>query len=310
VRALIVTHMWPSEAAPEAGTFVRDQVDALRRQDGVAVEVARFPRGTRSYLVAAARLRRAGRRFDVVHAHYGLSGWSALAARGRLLVTFHGTDLRHPVVGPLSRLLARLATLPATASASLAHERLRGAGRRRRVTVLPCGVDTGRFRPIDRREARARLGLDRERPYLLFAADPARAVKRHDRAKALAARVPEAKLLALRQVAPADVPLWVNAANAVLVTSDDEGFGLAALEALACDVPVLSTPVGIAPLVLDGVEGALSSPYDEEAWLPLLRAHASAPDPRIPGRTRALLFSSERMAERVLTAYRELCGDR
>ncbi len=46
------------------------------------------------------------------------------------------------------------------------------------------------------------------------------------------------------------MPTWMNAANAVLVTSDNEGFGLVAVEALACDVPVLSTPVGIAPFLL------------------------------------------------------------
>src|ERR671924_362292 len=97
VRVLIVTHMWPSEARPEHGAFVRDQVEALRREPGVEVELRSFPPGSASYLRAAWSLRGAAARsrFDVVHAHYGLSGWSALGARGgRLVVTFHGTDLR------------------------------------------------------------------------------------------------------------------------------------------------------------------------------------------------------------------------
>ncbi len=51
------------------------------------------------------------------------------------------------------------------------------------------------------------------------------------------------------------MPLWVNAANAVLVPSEREGFGLAVLEALACDVPVLATPVGIHPEALASVAG-------------------------------------------------------
>ena len=58
------------------------------------------------------------------------------------------------------------------------------------------------------------------------------------------------------------MPLWVNAANAVVVTSDYEGFGLTCVEALACDVPVLSTPVGIAPFALAGVAGTLCAPFD------------------------------------------------
>jgi glycosyltransferase involved in cell wall biosynthesis len=307
VRVLVVTHMWPSEATPEAGVFVRDQVAALERRSGVDVEVARFPRGPRSYLSAAWKLRGAGRSVDVVHAHYGLSGCSALTARGRrLVVTFHGTDLRHPLVGRMSRSLARLATLPAAVSTALARSQLRGAGLRRRVAVLPCGVDVNRFRRIDRREARARLGLDPERPCLLFPADPARAVKRHDRAAALAREFPDALLLALQRVPPEEVPFWMNAANAVLVTSEDEGFGLAALEALACDVPVLSTPVGVAPLVLAGVTGTLCAPYDQLTWAGALRAHLEERDPRIEGRPRALLFSSDRMAARVAAAYEAL----
>ena len=62
------------------------------------------------------------------------------------------------------------------------------------------------------------------------------------------------------------MPLWLNAANAVLVTSDYEGFGMAAVEALACEVPVLSTAVGIAPYALGGIEGCLCAPFEPEPW--------------------------------------------
>jgi glycosyltransferase involved in cell wall biosynthesis len=302
--------MWPSDSRPEHGAFVRDQVEALRRLPGVDVEVRHFPPGSRSYLGAAWKLRGSARRgrFDIVHAHYGLSGWSALASRGRLVVTFHGTDLRHTIVGPLSKLLARIVNLPATASRSLARESLARAGRRRSVAVLPCGVDLDRFVPIDRIEARGRLGLDPNRPYLLFPADSERPVKRYDRAAALAASFGEAKLVSLSGVAPNEVPLWINASNAVLVTSDREGFGLAAIESLACNVPVLSTPVGIAPLVLGDLPGALCEPFAEAVWVDALRTHLEHADPRLEGRSRAELFSSERMAKRLLPAYRELCG--
>jgi teichuronic acid biosynthesis glycosyltransferase TuaC len=308
VRVLVVTHMWPNEATPHAGVFVRDQVRALRRLGEVEVDVARFPRGARGYVRAARALRRMSlERYDVVHAHYGLTGASAIAARrDRLVVTFHGTDLVHRFVGPLSRAVARSASLPATVSRSLARSALPGAGVRRRVAVLPCGVDIERFRPVDRRDARSRLGVPPDSRFLLFPADPARREKRHDRAQALAAGLGDTRLLTLRGVAPSEVPLWVNASDAVLVTSEREGFGLAALEALACDVPVLSTPVGIAPVALAGVAGALCEPYSEERWLGELRRHLASDDPRIEGRGRALMFSSERMACRVLVAYREL----
>ena len=102
------------------------------------------------------------------------------------------------------------------------------------------------------------------------------------------------------------MPLLINAANAVVVTSDREGFGLAALEALACDVPVLSTDVGIAPLALAGVAGTLAAPFDAARWLATLEGHLNDPDPRVEGRARAALFDSNRMAMRVFEAYRAL----
>ena len=104
------------------------------------------------------------------------------------------------------------------------------------------------------------------------------------------------------------MPLWINAANAVLVTSDYEGFGLAAVEALACEVPVLSTPVGIAPYALGGVEGCLCADFDTAAWerrgAPPLDGGGPARRRRRAGR----VALAARMAERVIEAYRDVAG--
>jgi glycosyltransferase involved in cell wall biosynthesis len=79
---------------------------------------------------------------------------------------------------------------------------------------------------------------------------------------------------------------------------------MAAVEALACDVPVLSTPVGIAPYALKGIDGCLCAPFDLETWAPLARRHLESPDPRVAGAARAHTLSAARMAERVIEAYR------
>jgi glycosyltransferase involved in cell wall biosynthesis len=302
MRALIVTNMYPSAAHPALGSFVRDQVRALERQPDVSIEVFDFdPGGPAAYVRAAAEMRRRYRhtRFDVVHAHFGLTAWPALAAPGRArAVTLHGTDLVHPRSRAITLAALRFVDLVAAVSEPLAAE-----VPRRDVAVLPCGVDVGRFKRISRTEARTELGLDLDRPYLLFPADPARPEKRHDRALAVAQDVP---LLVLRDVDPEQVPLWVNAANAVLVPSDRESFGLAVLEALACDVPVLSTPVGIAPIALRGVDGGLCAPFDVDQWRVAVAPHLAAPDPRVEGRASAEQFSAELMATRVVSAWRAI----
>jgi glycosyltransferase involved in cell wall biosynthesis len=169
--------------------------------------------------------------------------------------------------------------------------------------VLPCGVDMRRFHPIPRPQARAALRLDPAEPCLLFPADPRRPEKRYDRALAVAAST---RVLTLGEVEPSEVPLWNNAANAVLVPSEREGFGLAVLEALACGVPVLATPVGIAPVALDGVAGTLCAAFDAAAWREAVEPHLAVEDPRVEGRARAERFSTDRMAADVVAAWRAL----
>ena len=303
MRALIVTNMWPSASEPALGSFVRDQVDALRELDGVEIEVFAFPPG--GYARAARELRRRHRRgeFDVVHAHFGLSAWPALALRGSAhAVTLHGTDLRHPRSKRITRAALPFLDLVAAVSPQLARE-VPGAGGRRRVAVLPCGVDLDRFAVIPRAEARTRLGLAPDEPCLLFPADPARTSKRFDRAQEIAEGT---RLLTLGRVHPFEVPLYVNAASAVLVPSEQEGFGLAVLEALACDVPVLATPLGIHPTALDGVEGTLCAPYDRAVWRAAVEPQLNAAEPRVDGRARAELWSARKMARRVLRAWGEV----
>jgi glycosyltransferase involved in cell wall biosynthesis len=295
--------MWPSPEAPALGCFVRDQVEALRALDGadLAIDVFSFAPGR--YAGAMRDLRTvAGQPFDIVHAHFGLSAWPALAVRCRArVVTLHGTDVRHPRSRRITQAALPFQDLVAVASEDLRDALPRGA---RNVAVLPCGV-APRFRPLDRAEARARLGLEPDGRYLLFPADPSRAAKRHDRAAELAQRT-GAMLLCGGAIAPDDMPSWINAANAVIVPSDHEGFGLAVLEALACGVPVVAAPTGIHAEALADIDGVLCAPYDLEAWATALAPHLEAADPRIAGPERAARWSAAAMAQRVADAWRAL----
>ncbi|HEY1450201.1 MAG TPA: glycosyltransferase [Solirubrobacteraceae bacterium] len=308
MRALVLSNMQPDVAHPERGSFVRDQVAALRRLDGLEIELYEFPPGPRSLARAVPDLRRRySERFDIVHAHFGLTAWPALAVRAHArALTLHGTDLRHP----RTRLLT-LAALPsidllATVSPELSAEL--PARSAQRAQVLPCGVDLDRFRPLERTQARRQLGLAPDGRYVLFAADPARPEKRFDRAQQLLDASSTAELLTLGGVEPERVPLLVNAANAVVVPSEREGFGLAVLEALACDVPVLATPVGVHQEALTGVAGTLCAPFEQECWRAALAVHLTDADPRVAGRASAERYSAMRMAERVAAAWRTARG--
>lgn len=309
MQSLIVSNMRPDHAHPERGRFVRDQVAALRAIEGLEVELHELPPGATALVDGLRALRRMhrGRRLDVVHAHFSLSALPAFAVRARLRgVTLHGSDVRHPRTRIFTRAILPSMDLIVAVSGDLAKQ-LPGRAARRRAEVIPCGVDVARFRPIPRAAARAQLGLDPERPQLLFAADPARPGKRHALALELAEAV-GVPLLSLGGVDPEQVPLMVNAANAALVPSAAEGFGLAALEALACDVPVLATPVGVHLEALAGIDGTLCAPFELTRWRSALQPHLASDDPRIEGRARALEYSAELMAAKLAHAWRQALG--
>jgi glycosyltransferase involved in cell wall biosynthesis len=304
--------MLATEANPALGSFVREQFRALEQIDGVDVELHEFAPGGGSpgaYLKASREIQQKykGERFDIVHAHFGLTAWAALGAKAeKRIMTLHGNDLHNRRSRRITLAAAKRYDLVSAVSSELAAL-IPGAGTKRSVAILPVGISLERFKKLDRAKARKQLGLEPKGRYLLFCHNPARADKRHDLAVELAT-ANDAELLTLGSVAPDDVPLWHNAADAVVVPSDYEGFGLAVLEALACDVPVLATRTGVHPVALDGIDGALCAPFDLELWSAALAPHFKARNPRVKGRERAELFSSDHMAERVVVAWSELLG--
>ena len=284
-----------------------DQVDALRRMTGVDLERVRVrTRAAQTPTVRAAtdlRRRHGCDRFDVVHAHFGLTAWPALAARGAGACASPSTAPTSPIP---ARARSRSPALPlldlvATVSEPLAAEVPRGPCAAR-ARVLPCGVDIARFRPSRARRPAARSGSTRPVPTCCSRPIPAAPrsattarCRRGRRAAAGAGHVDPAP----------GRRSGINAANAVLVPSEREGFGLAVLEALACDVPVLATPVGIARR-RSRDRRAYCGPFDESAWRAALAPHFAGDDPRVDGRARAERFSTDRMAARVVATWRDL----
>lgn len=314
MRVLIVTNMYPSRERPEFGVFVRDQLEALGRIDGVDVDLYVIEGGgMQAYRKAIRPLKRhlASREYDIVHAHYGLTGWVARRAKAKpLVVTFHGTDLRHEKIGKWSRRLAGRVEQAAVVSEDLGRELDSVKKFKRPLAVLPTGVNLTRFEPSDRQAARRALGIDPEGSFALFPADPERPEKRFDLAQQLAANIPDLELLTLGGVAPEMVATYINAADVVVVPSDREGFGLACVEALACDVPVIATPTGIAPTLLPEVNGTYCLNWDLAQWSAAVQRVLEDPDPRVSGRAVADRLSTDQMAARAVNVYRDILAER
>ena len=107
------------------------------------------------------------------------------------------------------------------------------------------------------------------------------------------------------------MPLWINAANAVLVTSDYEGFGLVCRRGAGLRRAGALDPGRHRPLRAGRHRGLPLRPTSTpRAWSAAARPHLEAPDPRVAGAARAASLSAARMAERAIEAYRDVAGTR
>jgi glycosyltransferase involved in cell wall biosynthesis len=122
--------------------------------------------------------------------------------------------------------------------------------------VIPSGLDFGLFRPIPRDEARRHLGLPLDRRLVLFAGSPDWPRKRYALARQavdVLARTLPADLVVAWGVPHDDIPYYMSACDVMAFTSMLEGSPNVVKEALACDLPVVSVPVGDVPDRLRGV---------------------------------------------------------
>lgn len=321
MRVLYVTNMWPDDRRPWYGSFVHSQARSLEPL-GIELDVLYVPGYVSNweYLRGAVRaLARNLQLYDVVHAHYGHSAIVArMNLRAPLVVSYCGDDLlgtsdpvcparKTPRSIGLAVAFAQVAWVAsATITKSEEMERRLPRARWARNHVIPNGVDLDFFTPTDRREARRRLGWDPDEKAALFVGNPALTVKNHafaEAACALAARrCPQVRLRVAWAIPPEDIPVWMSAADALVFPSWSEGSPNAVKEAMACELPVVATPVGDIPERLLGIPGCHVLPPDEGCFVDaLLEAlhHGRCPEARAAVGELSLMH----VAKRVVHVY-------
>jgi glycosyltransferase involved in cell wall biosynthesis len=244
--------------------------------------------------------------YDLVHANYGLTAPPAVAQPTLpTVLSLWGTDLMGRY-GWLSSACARFVDAVVVMTEEMA------AAVDRDCHVIPHGVDLDRFRPAPRAAARRELDWDDDARHVLFPYPPSRAVKNYPRAErvveAAAADVDgSVELHAVFGVPHARMPTYMNAADALVLTSRREGSPNAVKEAMACNLPVVAVDVGDVRTRLDGVEPSMVCQSDGElvdALATVLRSGA-----RSNGREAAREVSVARMSERLRDVYRSVLPD-
>ncbi len=320
MRVLQVTVPIPTAESATTTAPVARQIESLR-QLGLDIDHLEVDGVRRlKYLTILPQLRRRAQSADLVHAHYGYCGWLARSQRQKpIVVSFMGTDLlgdpnpdgsvramsKIPV--EISRLLARRFSAVIVKSQQMADLVAPVPAH-----VLPNGVDTSRFRPIDRDDACEALGWSRDTRRVLFPGNPRNARKNHPLAREatdVAAQFlgQPIALETLWDVQPDDVPLYMNACDAMVMTSFLEGSPNVVKEAMACNLAVVAVPVGDVEELLDGVPGYAvceRSPESMGSALAGVLSSEMTPDGRSAIGRHGLDLES--VANRLAAIYREV----
>ncbi|HOX57007.1 MAG TPA: glycosyltransferase [Candidatus Paceibacterota bacterium] len=277
MRVLAVTNMYPTEEFPGRGVFVQEQIKSLIAA-GLSVRVLfvdRLREGPSAYYRMGIRLSGAIEEFepDLIHVMYGGVMAKQVVQRRYApptLVTFHGSDLLgENLSGRVRKLISRYgvwcskrAAKAADGVVVVARHLLRALPRSVpavKVHILPCGIDLGRFKPMDSYSCRRQLGWRRDAFHVVFASSNGDPVKRPALAQAafrqtLRQGIP-AELHYLTGVPNSAVPTWLNAGDALLLTSLHEGSPTVVKEALGCGLPVVSVDVGDVAERIEEIKG-------------------------------------------------------
>lgn len=224
-------------------------------------------------------IRCAAKKTDIIHVHFGglyaFAIWFLLLGiNSPKIITFHGTDIHAKAIKTEKRGLTKIKiklNQYASFLSIIAFDRIGFVAKEMKQYVPRClsrkmkrkaflqslGVDYQGFQLMEQKDARARLHLDTCYYYALFSTISNTNIKRQDIAEAIVKELGDNyKLLVMCGVKPNEVPLYINASDFLLLTSDEEGSPNIIRESLSLNKPVFSVNVGDSFAQLKGLNNS------------------------------------------------------
>ena len=230
-------------------SFIEEQVNSIK--DKVIVEYFNIiGSGISGYLKNYPSLKRNLKcnEYDIIHAHYGLSGMLAkLQRKIPVVTTYHGSDVHYYKNRLISKLCSKLSSYNILTN----NKQVNQLGLRANYDVIPCGIDIDIFKPIDKNKCKKYFNLSENKKYILFSSSFDRKVKNPKLAIEAVEGLDNVELIELKGYTRDEVSKIINACELVLITSNYETGPLIAKEAMACNTPVVSLDVGDVKYVLD-----------------------------------------------------------
>jgi glycosyltransferase involved in cell wall biosynthesis len=306
MRVLVVCSGNHSRISP----FIFEQMDTLSQ---LGIEVSLFQiksKGIFGYLSNIKSLTEAIEEIkpDLIHGHYGFSGFiSVMQLKKPVVITYHGSDVNEWLARPVSFFASRLARANIFVSKVLEKKLVLSKG-----TVIPCGVDIHFFTQMHKTDALTSLGINQDKKYVLFSSAFSYSVKNYPLAKSSIDILndPSIELIELKNYTRQEVVMLLNACEAVLLTSFNEGSPQVIKEAMACNCPIVSTDVGDVKWVIGDMDGCYIASFDPNDFAGKLRLALAFAQKhgRTTGRQRIieLGLDSESIAKRIIEVYNKV----
>ena len=319
--------MYPSEKSPTQGTFVKSQIESLKKY--IEIDLLLLPGfgGVLPYIKFIPQIRKAlkKRSYDIVHVHYGNAASLVKLlnyTRVPVITSYCGDDLLGTITSKgtysfksvifkhINKFFARFDKHSIVKSENLAAQINRCF-----PSIIPNGVDTSKFTPLDQNKCKSQLGIPTNQKLILFPAEKNNAVKNFPLLENALKEIPsnQYNLLYFKErVMPDMMPIYLNAADLVVCTSINEGSPNVIKEAMSCNKMIFSTPCGDVPSLLDGATGSKILNYESQSWTSALKQFLNENQNNIQINSRTKLIEkkldNDSVAKNIVSIYYDVIG--
>lgn len=241
---------------------------------------------------------------DVIHVHFSRSFLVCMLCRKPTVVSFMGTD----VIGNslINKIIYKIINYFKVHKIYKSQKMV--LKKDSYVHIVPNGVDFDKFFPMEKSLAREKLNLNNDITYILFLSNPNRPEKNYEIAKKSFeifqnSHKGKCQLLVIFNISHELIPYYINSSDVLLLTSEYEGSPNVIKEALACNVPIVSTDVGDVKEMLFGINGCYVGDLNPEILAGFLQKAVRVS--KTDGRRRIRHLEIGNVADRIYDIYKK-----
>jgi glycosyltransferase involved in cell wall biosynthesis len=273
MKVLHITNNFPTLNHPIFGIFVKEQIDSLQvlGVENTVFFINSREKGVAEYIICYFRLinHLLKHKYDLIHCHHSFSAVVYLATLfplfNKSIVSFQN-DPSKEFNGKLFKIINLFFNKIILKNNSEIYMKYK------KSIYFPNGVNLNFFRPIERNKCIEVTKLNKHKKYILFLDSyNSRTQKRLDRFQEVIKILKEKynlldiEPLVLTNTKRELMPYYMNVSNLHLLSSDFEGSPNSVKECLACNIPIVSTPVGNVDDLMGDIEGCyISKSFDAE----------------------------------------------